>query len=441
LERALALAIEALSWIELRGMRGAAALASASRQLRASRRDRAAARILVRETTLRRNLIDAVVARALAHGDADEYSLGVQSFLRLFAYQTRFCDADPGRLAKLGRRILGWQEVAPVEKALARLLTVTPGEIVATSADDATRIAFRTGHPRWFVRRSVRLVGRKPALSLLKGNNAMPPTFIRVNPLKGEGEELQTTLTGSGIRIDRVEGFPGLFRVGNHRQGQLAALDAYEAGRFSRARKITAIVARAAAPQPGSSVLEVSTGARPLAPELAQRMGNDGTIVTLCPSTRHVEEVRREAQRLGVTIVQPQTTPSGGSLHAQGDADLVLVHPRSSETGAFWRAPSIRWRVDENTIQRAAADAEPLLHRCVAHVGPDGRLVYWTRSVTLEENERVIERFLQRHPAFTLRRMEPVVGLPGFRGQAASQRFYPHTHETDGAFIATLNRP
>jgi 16S rRNA (cytosine967-C5)-methyltransferase len=389
----------------------------------------------------RRNLIDAVVARALAPGDADEYSLGVVSFLRLFAYQTRFCDADPGRLAKLGRRILGWQEVAPVEKALARLLTVTTGEIVATSADDATRIAFRTGHPRWFVRYCVHLVGRKPALSLLKGNNATPPTFIRVNPLKGDGEELQTTLTESGTRIERVEGFPGLYRVGNHRQERLAALDEYKAGRFSLVHKIAAIVANVAAPQPGSVVLEVNAGTRPLAPELAQRMGNDGTIVTLCPSTRHVEEVQREAQRLDVTIVQPQTIPSGGPLHVKIDANLVLAHPRSSETGVFWRAPSIRWRVDENTIQRDAADAEQLLHRCVAHVGPDGTLVYWTRSVTLEENERVIERFLQRHPAFTPRRLEPLVGLPGFRGQDASQRFYPHTHETDGAFITTLYRP
>jgi 16S rRNA (cytosine967-C5)-methyltransferase len=170
-------------------------------------------------------------------------------------------------------------------------------------------------------------------------------------------------------------------------------------------------------------------------------MGNDGTLVTLCPSTRRVEEVRREVQRLGVTSVHLQTIPSGDPLHAQGDADLVLVHPRCSETGAFWRVPSIRWRVDEHTVQRAAADAERLLHRCAAQVGPNGRLVYWTDSVTLEENERVIQRFLQRHPAFTLRRMQPEVGLPGFRGQDASRRVYPHTHETDGAFIATMYQP
>lgn len=389
----------------------------------------------------RRNLLDAVVAQALPHGDADEYSLGVQSFLRLFAYQTRFRDADPERLAKLGRRILGWQDVAPVEKALARLLTVTPDAIVATSTDDATRIALRTGHPRWFVRYCVRLLGRKPALSLLSGNNASPPTFLRVNPLKGDSEELQTTLTEAGIRVERVEGYPSLLRVAHHAPGPLTALDAYAAGRFSPARKLVAVVASIAAPAPGSTVLEVNAGSRPLAPELAQRMGDDGTLVTLCSSTRRVEEVRREAQRLGVTSVHPQMIPSGGPLHAQGDADLVLVHPRCSETGAFWRAPSIRWRVDENTIQRAAANAEPLLHRGAAQVDPTGRLVYWTRSVTLDENERVIARFLQRHPAFSLRRMPSEVGLPGFRGLDASQRFYPHTHETDGAFIATMYQP
>ena len=127
-------------------------------------------------------------------------------------------------------------------------------------------------------------------------------------------------------------------------------------------------------------------------------------------------------------------------MHVKDDVNLILVHPRCSETGVFWRAPSIRWRVDENTILSAAVDAEQLLHRCVAQVGSDGRLIYWTHSVALEENELVIERFLQRHPEFMLRRVEPMVGLSGLHGQDESQRFYPHTHETDGAFIATLSR-
>jgi 16S rRNA (cytosine967-C5)-methyltransferase len=79
-----------------------------------------------------------------------------------------------------------------------------------------------------------------------------------------------------------------------------------------------------------------------------------------------------------------------------------------------------------------------MLNRCAKAVKQGGRLVYSTCSITLEENEMLIERFLKWHPEFELAATSPNIGRPGFRGQRKCQRLYPHLHECNGFFVAKL---
>jgi 16S rRNA C967 or C1407 C5-methylase (RsmB/RsmF family) len=67
-----------------------------------------------------------------------------------------------------------------------------------------------------------------------------------------------------------------------------------------------------------------------------------------------------------------------------------------------------------------------------------GVLTYSTCSITVEENEMVIERFLKQHPEFSLADIKPDMGLPGLRGLDKCRRLYPHVHESNGFFIAKL---
>lgn len=69
-----------------------------------------------------------------------------------------------------------------------------------------------------------------------------------------------------------------------------------------------------------------------------------------------------------------------------------------------------------------------------------GILVYSTCSLTLEENEMIIERFLKLNPDFRLTKANPFLGIHGFRGLNLCQRLFPHVNDTDGFFIAKLIR-
>jgi 16S rRNA (cytosine967-C5)-methyltransferase len=81
-----------------------------------------------------------------------------------------------------------------------------------------------------------------------------------------------------------------------------------------------------------------------------------------------------------------------------------------------------------------------MINSCAEKVAVGGTLTYSTCSITVEENEIIIERFLKVHPEFTLMEIEPKIGLPGLRGLTQCQRLYPQVHQCNGFFIAKLQK-
>ena len=151
LREAWILAIESLSWMELRKISEPLALTKTVKQLNTTDPDALRlARLLVTETVRRRNFIDAFVNEAIKPANIREFDLGVQAFLRLYVYQTRMAEKrseidlnKAENVLKLVRSILGWQAMQPVESFLGTLLTRRP-EVVLQQANDAARVGLQT---------------------------------------------------------------------------------------------------------------------------------------------------------------------------------------------------------------------------------------------------------------------------------------------------------
>src|SRR5512138_3474992 len=126
LREAWTVAIETLSWIEMRRLNERAALMRTVKQL--GIKDPAAVRCAYRmvvETERRKNLIDKFINITVAPKQIKEYAQGIQAFLRLYVYQTRVVKnwgslhlKEAENIASLGRAILGWQVMREVEAYL-----------------------------------------------------------------------------------------------------------------------------------------------------------------------------------------------------------------------------------------------------------------------------------------------------------------------------------
>jgi 16S rRNA (cytosine967-C5)-methyltransferase len=444
LKEAWSLAIEALSWMEKEKISERLALARTAKQLDVSDVNTLRfAHGLLCETVRHLNFIDRFINEVLKPKAVSEFTLGVQSFLRLYVYQMRIAkkwskiDVEEAKnVVRLARSILGWKTLQKVEPFLGLLLTENPA-LVLQGLGDEERVGLLTFHPTWFVRYCFKLFGRKEALAMLEANLENPPTYIRLNTLKGNENEILEKLAEDKVKTEKVKGLIHTYKVLGTKQ-PLTRTKSFQEGLFYIQDKASCFAAEVANPKPGMVILDVCAAPGAKTTYLAQLMQNRGTIYSIDYLRRRMSVWEKEVTRMGVEIAEPIIADACSPLPFAVEADMVILDPPCTSTGAFAKLPSAKWRLTARSVEKMAEIQWQMLGKSAEKVKPGGILVYSTCSITVEENEMLIERFLKWHPEFSLAEIEPKIGLPGLRGMEKCRRLYPHIHECNGFFIAKL---
>lgn len=443
LSEALTLAIETLSWMELDGLSERSAFVKASRQLGIGRLESLKlAHMIVLETVKRRNFIDRIIHQEVTPENFAKLTLGIKNFLRIYVYWTKFKKPslqEAVSLAKLGRKILGSKELKEVELALGRLLPVDPKRILRECGSEEERVALRTGHPTWLVNYCFKFFGKPRALKFFEFNARFKHVYLRVNTLKGDEGDLRGEIEEEGVELEEVEGLKHVYLLKGTRR-PLTKLASYRRGFFHIQDKSSCFAALATAPRPGDAVVDACAAPGGKTSFLAQLMENKGRIYSLDYSKERMDLWRKEMVRMGVKNAEPILCDVTKPLPLKLEADAVILDPPCTGTGALMKVPSMRWKFSPRMLKRFQGIQLSMLENCSRCVKVGGKLVYSTCSITLEENELLIEKFLKFHPNFTLVPVEPPIGSPGFRGQSLCRRLYPHLHSSEGFFIAKMER-
>ena len=446
LKDAWSLAIETLSWIEMQKLSEHMAITKTVKQL--GIRDPDAVRLgygLVVETIRRKNLIDKFINSQLRPREISDFNMGVQAFLRLYVYQTRVTKNWAGydlkeaeHIAKLGRAILGWETLRDVEPYLGFLLTQKI-EPILDAAKDEERVALQTFHPTWFVKYCVDLFGRAEAINILEGNLKPPETCIRLSTLRASEDEILQKLAVEGIKVEMIKPLNHTYRVLNAKK-PLNRIDTYRLGFFYIQDKASCFAAEAADPKPGESVLDVCAAPGAKTTYLAQLMQNTGSIYSMDYSRRRMRIWRQEIGRMWVNIAEPVIADACSPLPFNVEVDLVILDPPCTSTGVFAKLPAAKWRLTQKSIEKMTDIQRLMINNCADKVKSGGILTYSTCSITVEENEMIVQRFLEAHAEFKLVDIAPKMGLPGLRGLEKCQRLYPQIHGSNGFFIAKLQK-
>jgi 16S rRNA (cytosine967-C5)-methyltransferase len=444
LKEAWTLAIETLSWMEMRKLSERLALAKTVRQLGIKDADAIRlAHMLVCETVRRQNFIDKFINNVLKPNSISEFNLGIQAFLRLYVYQTRIVKnwskidvEEAENIAKLARSILGWGVLKKVEHILGVLLTQKPASIFEGLSDEE-RIGLLTFHPTWFVKYCFKLFGRRETITMLEANMQSPPTYIRLNTLKADENEALQKLSEEGIKVENVEELKYAYKVIATKQ-PLTRTTSFQKGLFYIQDKASCFAAEATNPKPEMRVLDVCAAPGAKTTYLAQLMQNRGEIYSIEYSRRRMNVWKSEVAHMGVEIAVPVIADACNPLPFSTEADIVILDPPCTSTGSFGKLPSAKWRLTRRSVDKMAEIQWQMINSCAENVKLGGNLVYSTCSITVEENEMLIERFLKWHPEFSFVEMSPKVGLSGLRGMEQCQRLYPHIHLCNGFFIAKL---
>ena len=249
---------------------------------------------------------------------------------------------------------------------------------------------------------------------------------LRFNTLKVQSPEermriLKTLKTSSDKKVSWANAayyFDENVRPGKHPYHEMGLYYIQEPSAMSAAALL--------APKPGMRVHDLCAAPGGKSTQLATYLGDSGLLVSNEINTQRSRILSQNIERMGIknAIVTNEDSFVLAS-HFPGFFNAIQVDAPCSGEGMFRKLPEAieQWSMENVAI--CAARQKEILDNAAVMLKPGGTIVYSTCTFSKEENEDVIEYFLERHPDFTLEEME---------------RFWPHKVDGEGHFVAKLVR-
>jgi 16S rRNA (cytosine967-C5)-methyltransferase len=272
---------------------------------------------------------------------------------------------------------------------------------------------------RWIER-----LGMDRAVQVAFHADVRAPLILRVNALRATVAGVLEALASAGVQASPHRNGCSVVLTEHAGPGEL---DVFKQGLVQPQDPSATAVVLAAEPKGGIKVLDFCAAPGTKTTHLAERMGNQGSIIAVDVSQERLRLIQENCRRLGVTIVSTQLAEQVGGL-APRSFDLVLADVPCSNTGVLSRRAEARWRFSEESLAALVKDQQFLAAAAAEFVAPGGRLIYSTCSMEPEECSGVIRRLVDR--SGRLRLLREQLTLPA--GADDATKWY------DGGYHAVL---
>jgi 16S rRNA (cytosine967-C5)-methyltransferase len=362
----------------------------------------------------------------------------VRIALRLGLYQLRFLTRIPASAAvNEAVELVRFARLRSAEKfvnaVLRRSLREPDFDPTVAFADPCERLAIETSHPSWLIKRWHKAFGADEASALARANNEPAPVSFRLTGHENDQADILVKLETAGAVLVPSKVATNAWRITGGTEALRALM---ESGQVYLQDEGSQLVSHLLAPQASEYILDVCSAPGSKATHLAALANEEAVIVAGDFHERRLQVVAKSARSQKLSQVHCVGFDALEPLPFRtGVFDRVLVDAPCSGTGTLRRNPEIRWRIRPEDIRELSGRQKQLLSRAARMVKPGGRLAYSTCSVELEENEEVVNSFLEAESSFV--RLQPTVD-PSLMAADGTVRTWPHRQGTDGFFITVF---
>jgi len=290
-------------------------------------------------------------------------------------------------------------------------------------------------------------------MEVLEANEVRRPVTIRTNTLKTRRRDLAQALISRGVNLDPIGKWSKVGLVVYSSSVPLGATPEYLGGHYILQGASSLIPVMALAPQEGERILDMAAAPGGKTSHIGAIMKNTGFVLANDAKKDRTKAIVGNLHRLGVTNATvcsedgrdlPKTMPRG--------FDRVLLDAPCSGTGVVAKDTSVKTSKDYKDMKKVTHLQKELIVAAIDCLNPNsatgGYLVYSTCSILPEENESVVDYILKkRHVKLVATGLDfGEEGFVNFRenryhpSMKLCRRYYPHTHNMDGFFVAKLKK-
>ncbi|KAJ2016911.1 rRNA (cytosine-C5-)-methyltransferase nop2 [Coemansia sp. S16] len=314
-------------------------------------------------------------------------------------------------------------------------------------------MCFYYGYNEFLMEKLLQLFTVSEAVEFFEANEVARPVTIRTNTLKTRRRDLAQALINRGVNLDPIGKWTKVGLTIFDSPVPVGATPEYMAGHYMIQAASSFLPVMALGPQENEKVLDMSAAPGGKTTYCAALMKNTGMMVANDANKEREKALVANIHRLGISNAIVCNYDGREFPKVMGGFDRVLLDAPCSGTGVISKDASVKTNKGPEDFSMLTHLQKELILSAIDSANADsatgGFIVYSTCSVTVDEDEAVVNYALSKRPNVKLVETGLDFGRPGFtsfRGQsfhhslALTRRFYPHAHNMDGFFVAKFKK-
>ncbi|KAG0705915.1 NOL1/NOP2/sun family RNA met [Suillus ampliporus] len=310
-------------------------------------------------------------------------------------------------------------------------------------------IASYYGYNDFLAEKLFQLFPVSEAIEFFEANEVSRPVTIRTNTLKTRRRDLAQALINRGVNLEPIGKWTNVGLQVFESSVPIGATPEYLSGHYMLQAASSFLPVIALSPQPNERVLDMASAPGGKTTHIAALLQNTGIVFANDANKARTKSLTANVHRLGCKNVVVCSYDGREFPKVMGGFDRVLLDAPCSGTGVISKDSSVKVNKSERDFHLLSHLQKQLILCAIDSVSPDsktgGYLVYSTCSVTVDENEAVVDYALRKRPNVKLVDTGLSFGKDGFtkyRGKTfhpsvkLTRRFYPHVHNMDGFYVA-----
>ena len=273
--------------------------------------------------------------------------------------------------------------------------------------------------------------------------------YVRIPGSDDEQSEIVNRLHYYGIELSTVETVPHAYSVitGNDKVGKTLE---HALGKYYIQSLSSMIPPLILKPTAEDTVIDMCAAPGSKATQLAEIMDNSGTFYVNEPNIGRTKALAHNMDKLNV--LNAGMIASKGELiskHFDNYFDKILIDAPCTALGVVQKKQEVNNWWSENRATSLSETQFKLLVSGIKSAKIGAEILYSTCTLTLEENELVVDRILEKYPVELMDIELPVKSHPGFTeyGErklnpelAKTRRIIPWEINSEGFFIAKFRK-
>ncbi|MEM9271429.1 MAG: 16S rRNA (cytosine(967)-C(5))-methyltransferase [Cyanobacteria bacterium P01_F01_bin.143] len=311
-------------------------------------------------------------------------------------------------------------------------------DLLKLPRDSIQRLGIVHSFPDWIVETWLEQLSLEETEQLLTWFNQTPSIDLRVNILRTSLEEVESALQEVGVISSRIPYLPQALRIKTG-SGAIEKLPGYCEGWWTIQDSSAQLVTHLLDPQPGETIIDACAAPGGKTTHIAELIGDRGMIWACDRGVKRLQKVKSNAARLQLKSIQIHPGDSRDLSGLPQECDRLLLDVPCSGLGTLHKRPDIRWRQSPEKIAQLSLLQQELLEAAANCVKPQGILVYATCTINPQENEKVVQSFLESHPDWSIS-MATTESIDNFDISHGWMKLYPHRYDMDGFFMVRLQK-